>query len=181
MEEAVSKLKPYLSRKDTLLTNPKLKQIVADFDFNLINNEDLSLLIINSLKNESQIIIIDKINECFKRNYFVICFDQQIFLIDPSNLHQIQNFFLLNKNSIIYFLSNSKPDFTKIIKNNFNKSIEADDDFIEEITNFQNELNMNKKHDNRILTLWSKIIASISGYLIKKSYSKLKNRTSDLW
>ncbi|KAK8896769.1 hypothetical protein M9Y10_014686 [Tritrichomonas musculus] len=93
----------------------------------------------------------------------------------------LQDFFSTNKNLTIYFLSNVKEIFNQKIQIP-NKQIENDLVLKEEIKNFHKSFSFEKNYQisqsiqHLINQVWNKIKSCITGYLIKQSYDKLKNK-----
>ena len=155
----------------------KIKKIISSFSLHFILSEDEDIIsnstLIQNLKESSVLVI--KYNENDQNeNFFIICFKNTILIIYQSLLKTYQAFFSNNPNLSIYFLEYTRNIFNSII-NLQNLQYEIDDNFKDEIKNFNDEVILYKTTFFKQETLKS-ILSCITGYLIQEAYTKANLR-----
>lgn len=155
------------------MQNENFNYILKSFSFFFYSKENHQIQQILTQANKYPIIIID-----VKNSHYILCFDNNLLIVERNDLSQLSSFFIKNKNSKIYLISKQKDEF--IIKlselNDFASNIEKQTNFFNEeiqsfLSNFQ--LKRNRNINNEIFIFWLKIISpSISGLLIQKAHYK---------
>ena len=177
--------KYFLDQKIKFVRN-QFNDVIRNFNFfyhndNFNINDDEKQMINQSIQ-DSKFIIIDQnktLNQEMNQDNLIIVFEKTLIILEISSIKFLLDLLSKNPNLFIYCLSNTKNYFEKQIKN---KIIESDSEFTIEIQNFRKEFYFydSTKDFSQNRKLWSFIISSISGYLIKKSYFKFpKNRIED--
>ena len=138
-------------------------QIIDDND----NIDDIQL----DLEKSKYFVIDKKILDFIE--YFIICFKDQLIIIEKSKKLQLKNLFsFITKEHIFYFLSESYEDFCKIIPNISDDSNHFP--FLSiEIDSFKPNINLSTKY-RALMPIWSTINTCLSAYFIIKSYYKCK-------
>ena len=157
------------NNNDIKTRNESLQNILSRFKIYLWNNQFNE---ISQLSDNSKIIIIDEYQHDFC-NYYAICFDYNLIIIEQNVENQskdltLSNFISKFTDSQIYFLKN-KPISQK--------SSEAEDIiFRSEIKNFSKEFTIINDQFNLI---WNSIVDCLSAFIIKKSYKNNLIKSND--
>lgn len=134
----------------------------------IINNDDISYKIGVKI-NQADFIVIDRIEEK-NQSYLILCFDEQLFIIEQPNDIDFKKLFEFSISKDNVFLANNVDDnFLGISKNHilylgeFNKNFHLFDDKYRRCNS-----------DDLSIKFWEKIKLSISGYLLQNSFFKCK-------
>ena len=159
-------------RKELNMTDKRFDPLIKKIQFlQILNSDNINNNISNEINNSENIVI--DIYEESTNKYFIICFNENIHIIDQSNQTYIN--LLITDDCIdkLYILNEAKNDFIKItniqddkLKNN--QKIELE----EEINIFIPYFNLCRIYKTTIIKIWKIIQRCISGYLIQKAYSK---------
>ncbi|KAK8843603.1 hypothetical protein M9Y10_024662 [Tritrichomonas musculus] len=166
-------------RKELNMTDKRFDPLIKKFQFRQILNSDIinnSDNINNSISyeiNESENIVIDIYEESTNK-YFIICFNENIHIINQSNQAYINKFLTDDCRDKLFILNKAKNDFIKItkIQDDKLKNNQKIDKLEEEIYNFMQNFNLCRIYKTIIIKIWKIIQRCVSGYLIRKAYSK---------
>lgn len=165
MERKFQIFKGCLKNRKFRIRNPYLNEVIYDFSFHFVANDNGVSQKINNLYNHSKVMMIDKC-EYSNQQYIIICFDKKVVIINEKEISLLNIFFQKNNESNLYILSKNIND--KIISSA--KQSNLFDDF-----NFQTDLSSFLYHiltlNRDILSFWQNIQQSIAGYLIKIGYN----------
>lgn len=171
MKKAFDEFKSQVTGKQINFNNNKFKTVFQKFYFYFINEEESVLQNINEIKNQIKLIVVDYItNE--SGNYYIICFDYKVFIIEESKLSLFQIYFYNNSYSKIYYLDESK-------KLNFcqNQIFEVNRDYlleeIESFSNFSNGIVIKSKIES-LNFFWSLFKKCLFCFLILKGYQEVR-------
>lgn len=140
--------------------------LINGFDILLITKENAH--IIKNTMNSSKIMVFDQC-EIFQNRYLFICLEQIFIIINENDFDLITNFFYLNSNSEMHFLSDYILNFfaMKIVNNNnilFKASIYNSESTVSKfVSEFMSRINSNKK-----CQIWNYIEKCFFTYVIEK-------------
>ena len=89
----------------------KFDPIIANFSYFLVDQENHFDRDIDQLKNQVQVIIIDKYrhsDENSTKDYYIISFTDTVIICEQEHLPLIKNIFAINDKTTVFFLSNTK-------------------------------------------------------------------------
>ena len=177
MFSAFLKLNDHFKNGNIKILNQKLNNLILNYSFLCLSEPldvDNNLPLFQNIR-ESKVAIINQ----YKRSeqnpddlFFIICFKHTLLILNPKSTPFLQSLFSKNHDLTIYFLPNTKNLFNQYFELQ-NANYEAEEIFLEEISNFNKNLNINHTYSSMIQT-WKVIRSCISGYLIKQSLFNLK-------
>ena len=175
MLQEFKKFESYKINDTIKINNKRLNKTIESYSYHYYSiNDDFSRKqLINQYFRESKVIVIDYYS---KDPHFIISFQKNILIVEKSLLKFLHSFFMTNTTINFCFLAES-------IKNIFNENIklqykellnkhENNNQFLQEIENFNRQMELKRQNQNSIFNIWKIIRSSISGYLIKASYLK---------
>lgn len=160
LQDSFSTFNTFFKKHNIKTQNKFLQEILNKFDFYFINDIKTEDEILQG-QNESKIIIIDEYQEKNGNNFFFICFDYIVKIIN-------QNQKILNK-----FLSKQHDSEKYYLKQELNTEANI---FAHEIENFSKKFEI---INSEFQKFWELIVNCISGFLIKKSYKNHKNKNDE--
>ncbi|KAK8850202.1 hypothetical protein M9Y10_018326 [Tritrichomonas musculus] len=172
--------KELINQEKVKTINSKFNNIIQKYDFIHVSNElDNYPYLLQNILNSKEIVInyIIKEDKNINNSYFIAGFEKTVIFINALNANLFQTLLSNNPNATIFFLSDIRSNFEQFI-NVPNDQHEIDETFLTEIDNFNEKLGIYIKNiaPEPIIEVWEIIRSCISGYLIKKSYSKLNNK-----
>lgn len=160
LQDSFSAFNTFFKKHNIKTQNKFLQEILNKFDFYFINDIKTEDEILQG-QDESKIIIIDEYQEKNGNNFFFICFDYIVKIIN-------QNQKILNK-----FLSKQHDSEKYYLKQELNTEANI---FAHEIENFSKKFEI---INSEFQKFWELIVNCISGFLIKKSYKNHKNKNDE--
>lgn len=159
-------------------TNKKLTKTINDYSFYHIAQEpnfNQNPNILQNIKKSECMIINRCVEEDSNSDYFIIGFNKTIIIIKRSLISFLNQLFSVKQGIKIYFLSNTKDIYNASITIQ-NQQIEISENFINEIHNFDQYIQIFQKSWPQIHEIDKYISSCITGYLICQGYSKLKQK-----
>lgn len=145
-EECFSKFIVAFNKKEIRMKNKKLEKILYKFNFSFNHNKIGNFC-------QSKIIVIDKIQGNDNKEYYLVCFDYKLIIINRNKDEAYFNEFLSNNiDSKKYFLMNYNEENNNLTQEIFNFSVEF------QMENF------------RYQCFWNKVMKCLSGFLIREGY-----------
>lgn len=118
------KIQNILEENSFFIKNPYLYKVINKFSFQFITKDDEIIQFVHK-KCKFNIIIIDKFintqNNCKLNDAFIVYFDYIVLLIESSKISLLLSFFLLNKESMIYCISDNVRSKLELLKNESEK------------------------------------------------------------
>ena len=158
------------------IRNKRLAKTMLDYSFLFVSNDlnfEDNQEIYKNIK-ESPIIIFNHIHN---KELFFIGFEKTVIIINQNSLSFLEQLFKYNSDLSFCFLPNKQENFGHSFNIQFNE-IQSDNIFLEEIDSLNQQLNIKNRKEitSPIRAIWKQIKVCISGYLIKKSYSKINQK-----
>ncbi|KAK8837057.1 hypothetical protein M9Y10_037106 [Tritrichomonas musculus] len=145
--------------------NKFLGEVLSNYDFINVSKVFENIYTLKNIEI-SEIIMINSFGD-----HFIIGFEKTIIIVHKSKLSLLHQLFSYKSKLNISFLSQSKKEFDSFINIQYDES-EITHVLDEEISKFNSYFFINHIYIS-FFSLWKAILPCISGYLIKKSYSKL--------
>ena len=161
----------YFSNKNIKMVNKKFDPVIQQFNILFINNNNEE---ITPQINETNAIVIDQFPQ-FDDNYYIVCFEKHLLIIQKSNITILNKLFLFVNLPFVSGVPNDQND-SKFI-NKYPKNIQKNYRiFRNEILSFIGKFQICYTYEKKIKQFWNIINKCIAGFLIKKSYIPTMNR-----
>ncbi|KAK8841557.1 MAP kinase kinase (MEK) [Tritrichomonas musculus] len=166
MKESFTDFQTLFNNSEIRLQNKYLEETLYKFDFFLYGKDIKSEKEISVFSNESQIIVTDKYEGSDQKECFFICFDYHLIHVEDNQnlIDSILSNIFKYEDSERYYLKGSSVS---------QNASEEEAIFLSEIENFSSYFYIN---DRKIGSILMKMLRSMSGFLIKKSYKKLRGK-----
>ncbi|KAK8871532.1 mitogen-activated protein kinase kinase kinase [Tritrichomonas musculus] len=183
----LQKIQSIFDRKLLHICNPRLNKVIQKFKFDLFSESFQTSIHNFQRKNKFNIIVIDEYinsqNKCDISDFFIVCFDYIILLIQPTDFSLFLSLFEFNSESIIYCTSeNVKKKIEQFGNQRIHFRFSEDNDhlLIEKLappflTKFELDFsNINPKTIKDIKFTWDVIRKSVSFYMISIGFLNSK-------